>query len=83
MASNGGFLKDLDLRAWLLKHQCSYMIYSTVFKGLPRLMKERIYTRLAEALNPVTEEFAYLPSSEKQAIRTMLTETVPYQEERW
>ena len=83
MASNGGSLKDLDLRTRLLKHRCSYMIYSTVFEGLPRSMKERIYSLLGEALSPVTEEFAYLPSPEKQAIRTILTETVPDLAGRW
>lgn len=77
IASNGWSLKDLDLRTRLFAFRCSYMIYSAVFEGLPIPMKERIYRDLAEALSTVGEEFAYLPDSEKRAIRTILTETVP------
>lgn len=74
---SGLFLKDLDLRTRLFKHRCSYMIYSPVFTGLPSPMKERIYRRLAAALNSTDKAYDYLPKPEKQAIRQILTATLP------
>ncbi len=74
----GASLKDLDLRTRLFRHRCSYMLYSTVFQGLPAPMKERVYRRLAEALNVATPdaEYAYLASAEKQTIRAILGATL-------
>lgn len=77
-AANGSSLRDFDLHTRLFKHRCSFMIYSAVFQGLPKAMKERACRRLGEALraeNP-DPEFAYLPSAEKAALRTILKETL-------
>ncbi|MSU42467.1 MAG: hypothetical protein EXS22_00300, partial [Pedosphaera sp.] len=70
--------KDFDLRTRLFKHRCSYMIYSLSFQGLPPQMKQRVYRRLAEALDSAKPdaEYAYLPAAEKQAIRLILKETL-------
>jgi hypothetical protein len=78
IAANGLSLKDLDLGARLFKHRCSYMIYSSVFEGLPGAMKERIYQCLDAALSVEKpgEEYAYLPVEEKRAIRRVLKETM-------
>ncbi len=76
---SGASLKDFDLRTRLFKHRCSYMIYSTVFQGLPPAMKQRVYGRLGEALGVVAareREYAYLPAAEKNAIRAILRETL-------
>jgi hypothetical protein len=75
---DGASLKDFDLRTRLFKHRCSYMIYSSVFQGLPTEMKQRVYRRLGEALNlnPADAEFAYLPAAEKRAIRSLLQSTL-------
>jgi hypothetical protein len=78
VAAEGLSLKDLDLATRLFKHRCSYMIYSSIFEGLPSAMKERIYQGLGAALRiekPV-EEYAYLPVEEKRAIRRILRETM-------
>lgn len=77
--TNGGIsLKDLELQTHLLKYRCSYMIYSPVFSGLPEVMKQRIYQRLAAALSVKTPdpEFAYMPVPEKQSIRDILKATL-------
>ena len=76
--SSGRSLKDLDLRTRLFKHRCSYMIYSSVFNGLPGEMKQRVYRRMQEALDTTKPEkqFAYLPTEEKKAIRGILKETL-------
>jgi hypothetical protein len=77
-ASSGGSLKDFDLRTRLFKHRCSYMIYSSVFSGLPAEMKHRVFRRLADALNVSKPDtaYAFLPETEKSAIRTILRETL-------
>jgi hypothetical protein len=74
--SEGLSLKDLDLITRLFKHRCSYMIYSPVFKGLPEVMKTRIYSCLREALKDENTEFAFLPAAEKQTIQGILRATL-------
>lgn len=83
--SDGLSLKDFDLRTRLFKHRCSYMIYQPVFRALPAEMKQRVYGRLREALKlePPDQEFAYLPGSEKQAIRGILKSTLPDLPQDW
>jgi len=75
----GASLKDFDLKTRLFRYRCSYMIYSSVFQGLPETMKQRVYRALREALDPqrADRQFAYLPAQEKQAIRTILKGTLP------
>jgi hypothetical protein len=55
------------------------MIYSAVFTGLPPEMKQRIHCHLAAALSETkpAPEYAYLPTPEKRAIRTILQATLP------
>ena len=75
---DGRSLKDLDLKTRLFRHRCSYMIYSTVFAGLPAPMKQRIYRRLAAALDPevVDPDSSHLSADEKRAIREILRATL-------
>ncbi len=77
-AAGGVSLKDFDLRTRLFRHRCSYMIYSSVFTGLPPIMKEAIYRRMGEALSTTRpdREYAYLPGVEKQFIRGILKGTL-------
>ena len=74
----GASLKDFDLKTRLFRFRCSYMIYSSVFQGLTDAMKQRVYRRLAQALDVQRSdpEYAYLPAAEKQAIRTILRGTL-------
>lgn len=76
--AGGASLKDLDLKTRLFRFRCSYMIYSAVFQGMPEAMKQRVYRRLAQALDVQRPdpEYGYLPSTEKQAIRVILRGTV-------
>ena len=77
--SAGRSLRDLDLRTHLLKHRCSYMIYSPVFAGLAPEIKTRVLRRLDVALQPKhrDELSQSLTGSEKDAIRSILTATLP------
>ncbi|PAW91526.1 MAG: hypothetical protein B9S33_00630 [Pedosphaera sp. Tous-C6FEB] len=74
----GAALKDFELRTRLFQNRCSYMIYSAAFRGLPAEMKQRVFARLAQALDSgkPNPEFAYLPAAEKQKLRGILRETV-------
>ena len=85
VTAEGLSLKDFELRTRLFKHRCSYMIYSPVFHGLPNPMKQRVYSRLSEALRleKPSKEFDYLAPVEKQAIRSILKETMPELREGW
>jgi hypothetical protein len=74
--AKGLSLKDLDLSTRLFKHRCSYMIYSSVFHGLPEVIKTRVYSRLREALNDGDTEFSFLPAGEKKAIHDILKATL-------
>ncbi len=78
-AVSGASLKDFDLQTRLFRYRCSYMIYGAAFQGLPAAMKQRVYRRLGEALNPARPdpEYAYLPLAEKQAIHNILRGTLP------
>jgi hypothetical protein len=74
----GDSLKDFDLATRLFRHRCSYMIYSPVFTGLPAVVKQGVYRRLAAALSDTAKdsEFAYLPAAERQTIRRILRGTL-------
>ncbi|MCC7377317.1 MAG: hypothetical protein IT581_21825 [Verrucomicrobiales bacterium] len=74
----GRSLKDLDVRARLLRYRCSYMIYSPVFDGLPEVIKKKVYVRLARALKPGRDDAAasHLDDDEKRAIREILLGTL-------
>jgi hypothetical protein len=77
-AADGASLRDFDLHTRLFRQRCSYMIYSSVFTGLPPVMKQAIYRRLGEALSTTRpdREYAYMPATEKQAIRGILKSTL-------
>jgi hypothetical protein len=72
----GRSLRDLDGQTHLLRHRCSYMIYSPTFVGLPDPLRERVLLDLDEALSG-DPAGAHLPSEERIAIRQILVETLP------
>jgi hypothetical protein len=76
-ASNGGSLKDFDLRQRLFKNRCSYMIYSPIFTALPSEIKRRVFRELASALRDSDKVYPHLQSEEKERIRTILKDTLP------
>lgn len=75
--ASGKSLRDLDLVGRLFKHRCSYMIYTSGFVSMPGEMKRRVISTLESALRESggPGEFDYIPAAEKEAIRTILTET--------
>ena len=55
------------------------MVYNLAFTGLPRELKTRVLKRIGLALDTTTPDpdFAYLPTTEKEAIKKILWETLP------
>jgi len=84
-ASNGISLKDLDLETRLFQHRCSYLIYSDVFQATSDLFRQRVYQLLDEAIRieDPDPDFAYLPDTEKRAIRGILRETLDDLPDGW
>lgn len=82
-AANGAALRDFDLRTRLFRYRCSYKIYSPTFAGMPAELKQRVHALMARALDGVEPEFAYLPAAERNAIRTILVETMPEMSASW
>ena len=74
--SAGRSLRDLDGQTRLLRHRCSYMIYSPAFTGLPTPLRQRVLRDLAAALDGGTAG-SHLPPEERSALRKILTETLP------
>ena len=76
---SGRSLKDFALQNHLMKYRCSYMIYSSAFRGLPsgfqRLLCKSLRSSLldAKAGGPA----AHLPDAERKAIHEILTDTLP------
>ncbi len=81
--SDGRSLKDFDLRNRLFRYRCSYMIYSSVFQGLPALLKAQVYGFLHEALSGRGPGFDHLPMEERNAIRSILEQTLPDLADGW
>jgi hypothetical protein len=76
--SQGRSLRDFDLKTRLFRYRCSYMIDSAHFRGIPAPLRERIFARMRQALDPATPdpEYAYLPPGEKAAIIEILRATM-------
>ena len=71
----GKSLRDFRLYGRIFKNRCSYMIHSMAFKGLPELVKERIFYHLRQELDKEAEN--HLSSREKKTLLGILEETVP------
>lgn len=74
--SAGRSLRELDTQTRLLRHRCSYMIYSPAFAGLPTPLRQRVLRDLAIALEGGSGG-AHLPADERAALSQILTETLP------
>jgi hypothetical protein len=77
--SRGRSLRDLDLGKRLLRHPCSYLIYSEPFDGLPENAKAAVYARMWEVLSGQERDkrYAVLSPADRQAIVEILSETKP------
>ncbi|MGE3310094.1 MAG: hypothetical protein AB7O66_09000 [Limisphaerales bacterium] len=77
----GRSLRDLNLKTRLFEHRCSFMIHSSAFDGLPRIVKDRILRRLGSLLRGDEEEpregpGSKIPREERNRIRQVLGGTL-------
>lgn len=77
--AQGRSLFELDLKRRLMRHPCSYLIYSASFDALPAPAKAYIYRRLLEVLrgDDVGKVFAHLSRLDRAAILEILRDTKP------
>ena len=77
--AQGRSLHQLDLETRLLRHPCSYTIYSPAFDALPLPVKEAVYRRLRQVLSgaDAAPRYARLSPADRRAIREILRETKP------
>ena len=73
--AKGKSLRDLRLYGRIFKNRCSYMIHSMAFKGLPDMVKEKVFFHLRSALSEDLDN--HLSEREKKTLRGSLEETVP------
>lgn len=75
----GRSLRDVDMRTRLLKHRCSYMIYSAAFQGLPTAFQRMVFLKLGSELEKPSADgpAVALPDAERRAILAILDETLP------
>jgi hypothetical protein len=79
-------LKDFQLLTRLFKYRCSYMIHSRSFDALPAPVKNEFYAQLHQVLRGHDGEdgiFAYLSTSEREHIRSILLATKKDLPEGW
>jgi hypothetical protein len=74
---HGRSLRDLDLQHRLMRHPCSYMIYSTAFDGLPAEARDAIYRRMSQVLSGQDRSAKYsrLSKEDRRAIVEILRDT--------
>ncbi len=77
--SQGRSLRQFDLKHWLMRYPCSYMIYSAAFDGLPAALKETIYRRMWQILSGQEHDgkYAKLTPADRGAVVGILRETKP------
>jgi len=76
---HGRSLGQLDLVNRLLRHPCSYMVYSEAFEGLPRAVKEAVYGRMIAILSgqDTPTKYARVSAEDRRAVLEILRETKP------
>ena len=66
----GRSLRDLDLQTRLLRHPCSYLVYSDAFLGLPAEAKTPIWEKMWDVLSgaDTSDDYAHLSEKDRRAI---------------
>jgi len=74
----GRSLRDFDLKTRMFRYRCSYMIDSAQFRGIPAPLRDRIFARMRQALDPSVPDpaYGYLGVAEKTAIVEILRGTM-------
>lgn len=80
----GRSLRDFDLETRLFKYPCSFLIHTTSYTGLPEEVRAYVEDRLAKVLlgQDTSGDFEHLTPNDRQAIREILSDTLPGFRER-
>jgi hypothetical protein len=83
--SKGRSLRQFDLKTWLFKYPCSYLVYSPAFQKLPAEIKDYTLKRMYAILTGAEgqTEFAHLSADDRRAIREILADTLPDKPDYW
>ena len=75
--SQGRSLHQLDLDGRLLRHPCSFLIYTDAFDALPERAKDAVYRRMWEVLSDEAADgrYAVLTLDDRRAIVEILRDT--------
>lgn len=81
----GRSLRALDLQSRLLRHPCSFLIYSQSFAALPEELRQRFWARLDAVLGGTERDakYAHLSPADRSAIREILAATKPDTPSQW
>ena len=66
---------DMDVR--LLRHPCSYMVYSDAFEGLPAAVKQAVYRRMLDTLTADEPRATKARLDDRRAVLEILRDTKP------
>jgi hypothetical protein len=73
----GRSLRDFDLQKRLFRYPLSYMVYSSLFDGMPQPISERVYRRLFDVLNgrETSDKYSKLSATDRKAVLEILRDT--------
>ena len=74
---DGDSLADFQLYDRIFKRRCSFMIYSSAFRGLPARVKSAVFGKMHEVLSGNDPAFPWLKAPERKQITGILAETLP------
>lgn len=82
---HGRSLRTLDLETRLLRHPCSFLIYSKTFDALPEELRQRFWSKMDAVLcrNEASEKFAHLTPGDRSAICGILKTTKSDAPKHW
>lgn len=77
--SRGRSLRQFDLERRIFRFPCSFLIYSPAFEGLPQVMKDYLWPRLAQILRGEDQSPTYVEMSlvDRRAVLEILKDTKP------
>jgi hypothetical protein len=81
----GRSLRDFDLQTRLFRYPLSYMVYSSLFDGLPLPVRERVQRRLYDVLagTGAGDDYAALSADDRRTVLEILRETKPTLPRYW
>ena len=74
--ADGDSLAEFRLYGRIFKNRCSYMVYSDAFRGLPAIVKAKVFAGMEKVLDGTHPEIGWIGGSERTRISRILKETL-------